>query len=152
MLADYHFVRRHKLKLDHLYCGDKTSIYWFHHGFNWRAFAVFILCSWPFIRTVHLYRSANRNTLTNPLAGLIAKVNAYNETHYQAWVRLYNLTFIVGVAWSFALFAVLNITAPAQGLHEDTPFITDSPTTSSKDAEALEIEMAKPNANNGSVV
>lgn len=50
MLADYHIVRRHKLKLDHLYVGDKTSIYWFRHGINWRAVVVFVLSSFPLLR------------------------------------------------------------------------------------------------------
>ncbi|KAJ3498897.1 hypothetical protein NLG97_g759 [Lecanicillium saksenae] len=119
MLADYHLVRRRKLKLDHLYVGDKTSIYWFCHGLNWRAFVVFAMCSWPL------------------LPGLVAKVNNYTDSEYVPWIRLHNLTFLVGVAWSFALFWVLNIVAPPQGRYEDTPFVRVSLDSASKDTEVM---------------
>lgn len=50
MLADYHIVRHHKLKLNDIYIGDSSSIYWFRHGFNWRAFVAFIAGMWPLLR------------------------------------------------------------------------------------------------------
>ena len=50
MLADYHVVRRAKLKLNDLYTGDSSSIYWFHNGVNWRAFVAFFSGVWPLLR------------------------------------------------------------------------------------------------------
>ncbi|CAI7643936.1 unnamed protein product [Penicillium manginii] len=50
MLADYHIVRKHKLKIGDLYSGDSSSIYWFDDGVNWRAFVAFLAGMWPLIR------------------------------------------------------------------------------------------------------
>lgn len=50
MLADYHLIRKYRLKLSDLYRGDSTSIYWFRHGVNWRAFAAFTAGMWPLLR------------------------------------------------------------------------------------------------------
>lgn len=50
MLADYHLVRRYKLKLGDLYTGDSSSIYWFSDGVNWRAFVAFFAGMWPLLR------------------------------------------------------------------------------------------------------
>jgi hypothetical protein len=50
MLADYHVIRRAKLKLDDLYTGNSSSIYWFHRGVNWRAIVAFFAGVWPLIR------------------------------------------------------------------------------------------------------
>ncbi|KAI8671919.1 hypothetical protein NCS57_00668400 [Fusarium keratoplasticum] len=104
MLADYLVVRRQKLKLNDLYIGDASSIYWYQGGLNWRAPVVFIMAMWPFI------------------PGLVGTVNAYDGSQYQSWIRLYNLTFLVGVFWSFAMFWGLNIIFPVKGLGEETPF------------------------------
>lgn len=54
LLADYHVVRRYRLKLDDLYVGDASSIYWFHHGFNWRAFVAFFAGVWPLLRKLRV--------------------------------------------------------------------------------------------------
>jgi cytosine/uracil/thiamine/allantoin permease len=50
MLADYHIIRRHRLKLSDLYRGDSNSLYWFRSGVNWRAFAAFTAGMWPLLR------------------------------------------------------------------------------------------------------
>ena len=50
MLADYHLVRHKKLKLNDLYTGNSTSIYWFYHGVNWRAPVAFLSGVWPLLR------------------------------------------------------------------------------------------------------
>ncbi|KAK7415946.1 hypothetical protein QQX98_005519 [Neonectria punicea] len=104
MLADYLAVRRQKLKLNDLYIGDASSIYWYRGGLNWRAPVVFIMSMWPF------------------LPGLVGTVNAYDGMQYQNWIRLYNLTFLVGVFWSFGLFWGINILFPVKGLGEESPF------------------------------
>lgn len=50
MLADYHVLRKHKLRVNELYIGDSSSHYWFNHGFNWRAFVAFFSGVWPLLR------------------------------------------------------------------------------------------------------
>ena len=50
MLADYHIVRRQKLKLRDLYTGDPSSIYWYLHGFNWRGPLAFVIGMGPLLR------------------------------------------------------------------------------------------------------
>jgi NCS1 family nucleobase:cation symporter-1 len=50
MLADYHIIRRHRLKLSDLYRGDSSSLYWFRSGVNWRAFVAFTAGMWPLLR------------------------------------------------------------------------------------------------------
>ncbi|KAL3957547.1 hypothetical protein ACCO45_008125 [Purpureocillium lilacinum] len=108
LLADYLVVRRRKLRLNDLYVGDRTSIYWFRSGFNWRAFAVFLMSCWPL------------------LPGLVATVNGYTDVKYQGWVRLYNLTFLVGLAWSFAMFWAVNVVFPVDGLGQEAEFEDES--------------------------
>lgn len=50
MLADYHLIRQRKLKVNDLYCGDSSSIYWYNAGFNWRAPVAFFMGVWPMLR------------------------------------------------------------------------------------------------------
>jgi len=50
MLADYHVIRRAKLKLNDLYTGNSSSIYWFNKGVNWRAIVAFFSGVWPLLR------------------------------------------------------------------------------------------------------
>jgi nucleobase:cation symporter-1, NCS1 family len=50
MLADYHIVRRYKLKLNDLYTSDPQGIYWYFHGVNWRAPVSFLMGVWPLLR------------------------------------------------------------------------------------------------------
>lgn len=47
MMADYFLIRRQTLKLSDLYRPDSSSIYWFNHGFNPRAFVVWALAVFP---------------------------------------------------------------------------------------------------------
>ncbi|KAL3429859.1 permease for cytosine/purines, uracil, thiamine, allantoin-domain-containing protein [Aspergillus tetrazonus] len=105
MLADYHIVRRHRLKLSDLYIGSPSSIYWFSHGVNWRALVAFTAGMWPL------------------LPGLAANVNSWTEDKWTGWLRLYNLTFIVGLAISLLVFWVLNVLFPVPGTDLDGPFV-----------------------------
>ncbi|KIW77744.1 hypothetical protein AYO21_04863 [Fonsecaea monophora] len=107
MLADYHVVRRAKLKLNDLYTGDSSSIYWFNKGVNWRAIVGFFSGVWPL------------------LPGLVGTVNNKTDASFVGWIRLYNLTFIVGLAISFFVFWGLNILFPPPGLGEEAPFVED---------------------------
>ncbi|RDA83983.1 hypothetical protein CP532_6965 [Ophiocordyceps camponoti-leonardi (nom. inval.)] len=111
LLADYHFTRRRKLNLQDLFTGDDSSIYWFHHGFNWRAFVAFFSGVGPL------------------LPGLIGKVNGDESEALTGWIRLYNLTFLAGLSISFLVFWLLNFLVPVKGLGEDAPFYPESDKT-----------------------
>lgn len=126
MLADYHVIRRRKLKLNDLYTGDSSSIYWFNKGVNWRAIVAFISGVWPLLREcpsvlylVHVL------TIISFLAGLDGKVNSIEDSSMVGWIRLYNLTFIVGIAMSFSVFCALSLAWPPSGLGEEAPFVDD---------------------------
>ncbi|EQL01802.1 NCS1 family nucleobase:cation symporter-1 [Ophiocordyceps sinensis CO18] len=118
LLADYHVVRRYRLKLDDLYVGDASSIYWFHHGFNWRAFVAFFAGVWPL------------------LPGLVGTVNVGTFAASSGWARLYNLTFIVGLFIAFTVFVVLNMVFPVPGLGEERPFRANGSTYDVADPES----------------
>ncbi|KAK5205416.1 hypothetical protein LTR41_008870 [Exophiala xenobiotica] len=107
MLADYHLVRRRKLKLNDLYTGNSSSIYWFNKGVNWRAPVAFMSGVWPLI------------------PGLVGTVNSSTSPSFTGWIRLYNLTFIVGLAMSFGVFWALNFFFPPPGLGEEAPFVDE---------------------------
>ncbi|EFY88236.1 uracil permease, putative [Metarhizium acridum CQMa 102] len=110
MLADYHIVRQRKLKINDLYRGDSSSIYWYRGGLNWRAPVAFFMGAWPM------------------LPGLVASVDAFTDPSWVGWIRLYNLTFIVGLAIGFVVFLGLNLAFPPPGLGEEAEFepINDS--------------------------
>lgn len=127
MLADYHIIRRRKLKVNDLYCGDSSSIYWYHGGFNWRAPVAFIMGAWPMLRKFLLkkpqvYTESLECFLTVIIAGLVASVNASTDASWVGWIRLYNLTFIIGLAIAFAVFLGLNLAIPPPGLGEEGEF------------------------------
>ncbi|RCI09976.1 hypothetical protein L249_8752 [Ophiocordyceps polyrhachis-furcata BCC 54312] len=111
LLADYHVIRRRKLNLQDLYTGDDSSIYWFHHGFNWRAFVAFFAGVGPL------------------LPGLVGKVNGDESEALTGWIRLYNLAFLAGLCISFVVFWLLNFLVPVTGLGDDTPFYPESDKT-----------------------
>ena len=50
-------------------------------------------------------------------------MNSIEDKSFTGWVRLYNLTFIVGLAISFSVFWVLNFFFPPPGLGEETLFV-----------------------------
>ncbi|KAI1628212.1 NCS1 family nucleobase:cation symporter-1 [Exophiala viscosa] len=107
MLADYHVIRRRKLKLNDLYTGDSSSIYWFTNGVNWRAPVAFMSGVWPL------------------LPGLVGTVNSLTSQLFVGWIRLYNLTFIIGLAMSFVIFCGLNYVFPPTGLGLEAPFVDE---------------------------
>ena len=78
-------------------------------------------------------------------AGLVATVDALPGAVYIPWIRLYNLTFIVGVAWSFTLFWALNVIFPVSGLGSEAQFTGNElvgidPTKLSGEVDVKELE------------
>src|SRR4051812_20921712 len=57
------------------------------------------------------------------LAGLVGTVNNITDPKFVGWIRLYNLTFIIGLITSFAVFWALNFCFPPPGLGEEAPFV-----------------------------
>ncbi|PCH44346.1 NCS1 nucleoside transporter family protein [Wolfiporia cocos MD-104 SS10] len=96
MLADYLVVRRCVLKLEDCYIGGSHSIYWYYHGFHWRAAVAWVLGVFPtmpgFIMTVR-----------NPFA-------------YNSWVRTFHIAFFVGLADSFVAFWLICKISPPPGI------------------------------------
>ncbi|KGQ00857.1 hypothetical protein PAAG_12485 [Paracoccidioides lutzii Pb01] len=105
MLADYHLIRRHKLKLNDLYTGDANGIYWYWHGVNWRAPVAFVAGMWPLF------------------PGLIASVNNTTHPNLAGWIKLFNLTFFAGLAISFVTMTGICYIWPPQGLGEEAPSV-----------------------------
>lgn len=53
-------------------------------------------------------------------------MNNVTDPNFVGWIRLYNLTFIIGLTISFFVFWTLNFFFPPPGLGEDAPFVGDS--------------------------
>ncbi|EFR03381.1 uracil permease [Nannizzia gypsea CBS 118893] len=106
-LSDYLVVRRQRLKLNDLYKGDSSSIYWYWHGFNWRGFVAFTISIW------------------SQIPGLVASVNKSQSPAMQGWIRLFNITFFVGLAMGFTWMTVLSYLFPPPGLGVEAPFVED---------------------------
>ncbi|CCG83184.1 Uracil permease [Taphrina deformans PYCC 5710] len=120
MMTDYWFVRRRKLKLSHLYRADSTSIYWFWHGINARAFLAWTIGFVPL------------------LPGYINHINP--DIHVpEAMKNLYNLAFPLGLLSSSLSFYILCRVWPPQGLGQvDDTDVFDTFT----DAEANRLGIA----------
>lgn len=52
-------------------------------------------------------------------------MNGWNSPQWVGWVRLYNLTFLVGLAIAFLVFLGLNWVFPVVGIDETGPFVED---------------------------
>ncbi|KZT22062.1 uracil permease [Neolentinus lepideus HHB14362 ss-1] len=109
LLAEYLVVRKQKLRVSHLYRGDPESIYWYWHGFNWRVLGPWVMGMWPL------------------MPGFVAGVRG--STVAVGWTRLFNLTFLVGLAISFACTLVVDWMFPPPHLGEEdeyNPFVDES--------------------------
>ncbi|KAF9260965.1 hypothetical protein L218DRAFT_1079024 [Marasmius fiardii PR-910] len=98
MLADYHLIRRYKLKMQDLYIGDERSIYWYWHGLHWRPVVSWIVAVFP------------------TLPGLVMSVQ--DPTLDNNWVKLFRLTFFVGWAIAFVTYILICTISPPPGLGE----------------------------------
>ena len=103
MLCDYLLIRRRRLRIEHLYLGTPDSVYWYWHGYHWRAFAAFFLTLWLF--------------LPGFLMSLIYPKVANN------WTKIFNITFLIGVALSFTVYAGLCFIFPPKNRFEGQNFL-----------------------------
>ncbi|KAL1961725.1 hypothetical protein VTN77DRAFT_1125 [Rasamsonia byssochlamydoides] len=97
MVCDFWAVRRRKLKLSHLYMPTQESIYWYHHGFNWRA-----LVSWLV-------------GMGSALPGFVNAVNPGIAMPAGA-KQIFYLAYIEGFALGFVLHYVINYFFPVPGV------------------------------------
>ncbi|ESK93519.1 ncs1 nucleoside transporter family protein [Moniliophthora roreri MCA 2997] len=122
MLADYHIVRRYVIKMKDLYIGDKRSLYWYWHGFHWRALAAWVMGVFP------------------TMPGMIMTVT--DPTTYNAWVKLFNITFFVGLSISFVTYYVICWISPPPGLgigetrHDDSMIFGEKDSVASRGSES----------------
>ncbi|KAI5306750.1 hypothetical protein KEM56_007306 [Ascosphaera pollenicola] len=89
MISSYLIVNRQKLKIDDLFVGNRSSIYWFTGGCNWRAFIAWAMGTWP------------------SLPGFVASVNE-DVTVAVGWTHLYQICFLTAVAISSTVYAALH--------------------------------------------
>ena len=97
MIASFIVIYRFRLKVDDLYVGNPSSIYWFSYGFNWRAPVAWILGAFP------------------SLPGFIASVNPKVEVA-AGWSHVFSISFFTGVGISFVVFILLHHLFPAPSL------------------------------------
>ncbi|EXJ80597.1 hypothetical protein A1O3_06879 [Capronia epimyces CBS 606.96] len=98
--ADFFIVRKRRVKLSDLYNPSPDSIYWFWHGFNWRAFVAWFLGFAPFVPGIASVNPANDGKL--PI-GLI-------QTFYTG--------FLTGYVIAFAIHVLLNRISPPFAQYE----------------------------------
>ena len=99
MVCDFWVVRGRKFKLSDLYTPNASSIYWYHGGFNWRAFTSWLIGTAP------------------ALPGFINAVNPKIKVPIGAQ-EIFYLAYIEGFAISFLVHYVLNRFFPVAGLGE----------------------------------
>ncbi|KAI1628829.1 NCS1 nucleoside transporter family protein [Exophiala viscosa] len=99
MVCDFWIVRDRKLKLSHLYLADPSSIYWYNHGFNWRAYVSWLIGMAP------------------ALPGFINAVNPSIHVPKGAQ-EIFYLAYIEGFVLAFVVHYVLNRLFPVPGLGE----------------------------------
>ncbi|KAK7447423.1 hypothetical protein VKT23_014133 [Stygiomarasmius scandens] len=96
MLADYLLVRRCIISLPDLYVGNSSSIYWYSHGFHWRALVAWAIGVFP------------------TMPGFIMSIR--NPETYNSWVRTFNIAFFVGLSVSLATFWLICKVSPPPGV------------------------------------
>ena len=104
-LCDYIVIRRCRLKIEDLYRGDPTSIYWFNNGFHWRAITAFFLAAWPF------------------WPGFVITLLGTNPD--SNWVKLFNISFICGVSMGFLVYFVITLISPVPHAREGLNYLDD---------------------------
>ncbi|OAL37940.1 hypothetical protein AYO20_02773 [Fonsecaea nubica] len=99
MVCDFWVIRDRKLKLSDLYIPNESSIYWYNRGFNWRAYASWLVGMAP------------------ALPGFINAVNPAIHVPKGAQ-EIFYLAYIEGFALAFVVHYVLNRLFPVPGLGE----------------------------------
>ncbi|KIX01625.1 uncharacterized protein Z518_09351 [Rhinocladiella mackenziei CBS 650.93] len=99
MVSSYFIVNRQKIKVDDLYRGDKSSIYWYTWGINWRA-PVAWACG-----------------VAPSMPGFISNVNHGIKVSI-GWTRVYYISFLVGFSVTTVVFVGLHHFLPAPSVKD----------------------------------
>jgi NCS1 family nucleobase:cation symporter-1 len=99
MISSYYFVHRQKIKVDDLYHGDRSSIYWYTFGIDWRCVVAWMMGTWP------------------SMPGFVAAVQP-NITVAIGWTRVYYLSFLVGFFISSVVYIGLHWAFPAPSVKD----------------------------------
>ncbi|KAH8893552.1 hypothetical protein GQ53DRAFT_644772 [Thozetella sp. PMI_491] len=101
MTSDYYVIRRGNYFIEDLYIADKSSRYYYFHGFNWRAYAAYI-CG-----------------IALPFPGFLGSLGVTNvAAPLGASMKLYDLGYIMGCFVSFAVYTVLCTLFPDEAMKE----------------------------------
>ncbi|KAJ6088641.1 Allantoin permease [Penicillium sp. IBT 16267x] len=93
MIASYFFVNKGKIKVEDLFIGDSSSIYWYTWGVDWRAVIGWVCGTAP------------------SLPGFIAYVN-HNINVPVCFTHIYYICFLSGFAISAAVYSALHFLFP----------------------------------------
>ena len=103
VISDYFLVRHGQYHIGDLYCGNKSSAYWYVWGFNPRGFTAWILGTVPllpgFARAVK--HTANGN----------------------GWDHIYEISYFYGFFVALVVHAVLHTVFPAKRQRGSSPFV-----------------------------
>ncbi|KAF2808490.1 uncharacterized protein BDZ99DRAFT_489152 [Mytilinidion resinicola] len=100
-LAGINIIRKLNWKVPDLYVGNKSSIYWFTGGLNWRAFLAWTLAIW-----------ASFPGFIHATAGTEVALG---------WTRTFQVTWIVGFMGGGAMYWLICTISPPPG----APYVTD---------------------------
>lgn len=103
MLCDYLVIRKRKLKVEDLYNGTPSSIYWYHNGFHWRGILAFVLSAWPFCPGF-IMSLIDAKTVNN-------------------WTKLFNISFLVAITLGFVTFGGICLISPPPHLGEGLDYL-----------------------------
>lgn len=107
MLCDYLIVRKRRVSIPDLYSGEPSTKYWYRNGFHWRAIVAFVLGVWPFC------------------PGFIMTLAEGGTSSDDGWIKLFNISFLVGIALGFFLFLGICIVSPPPHRLEGDDFLDD---------------------------
>lgn len=98
MFVDYFVLRRRLIKLTAVYDESPSALYWYRHGFNWRAVVAWPL-GWWFL-----------------IPGLAQRAMAEGALP-MAWTRLYSLSWFVGSFTSGLIYWLFDRFVPMPDKH-----------------------------------
>jgi len=92
LISDYFLVRYQDIRIQHLYIGDSDSEYWYWRGFNWRAFAAWVMGIWPL------------------LPGFVRQIRG--RSNGSGWDHLYDLSYFFGFLMALLVHWGLSVVVP----------------------------------------
>lgn len=108
LLCHYHIISRGYLKIDDLYTSDKHGVYHYFHGWNWRAYAAYIVGIVP-----NFYGFLNNMGVSAP--------TGVTKAYYFAYEIGLILSF--GVYWACCYFHPPALVMPLREWHEPKDYV-----------------------------